>query len=513
MSRLRATGLCTPRRDGTHFAPPNQRAVVIGGGIAGIAAATVLSERGVHVTLLERDAQLGGRAAGFPVTLRTGETVEMERGFHAFFRQYYNLRRLLRRVDPELSMLQSLEDYPILGPHGRLQSFRGLPRQTPLQVFSLVARTPHLRARDLLKVNGRAALEMLTYDAERTYARFDGVSARDYLDSLGFPPTARRMLFDVFSHSFFNPEEEMSAADLLMMFHFYFTGNPDGLVFDVTREPMSAALWRPFQRWLQNRGVNVLVSSPVHAVERRTEGGYRVTHAGGELEAELAVLALDVAGLRALLRDSPDLAALEPAVGTLGVTRPFAVWRLWLDRPMRTERTPFAGTSGVGLLDNISVYDRFQGESARWARAHGGSVVELHAYAVPESLHETDLKRDLLNGLHTFYPEARTSKILDDHFLLRRDCPGFPVGGHASRPGVATIWSDLALAGDGITVPLPCALMERAAVSGLLAASTVLAPLGVRSEPIRAVPMRGLLAPRFGAQPSSPTRRLNDART
>ena len=46
----------------------------------------------------------------------------MERGFHAFFRQYYNLRALLRRVDPELSMLAPLDDYPILGPDGMVQS-------------------------------------------------------------------------------------------------------------------------------------------------------------------------------------------------------------------------------------------------------------------------------------------------------------------------------------------------------------------------------------------------------
>ena len=46
---------------------------------------------------------------------------------------------------------------------------------------------------------------------------------------------ARRMMFDVFSHSFFNPEEHMSAADLLMMFHFYFSGNPEGLIFDVSK--------------------------------------------------------------------------------------------------------------------------------------------------------------------------------------------------------------------------------------------------------------------------------------
>ena len=56
---------------------------------------------------------------------------------------------------------------------------------------------------------------MLRYRPDRTYARFDGRTAREYLDSLNFPPAARRMLFDVFSHSFFNPEEEMSAADLL----------------------------------------------------------------------------------------------------------------------------------------------------------------------------------------------------------------------------------------------------------------------------------------------------------
>ena len=50
----------------------------------------------------------------------------MERGFHAFFRQYYNLRELLRRVDPELRRLVRLNDYPVLGPGGEVQSFAEL---------------------------------------------------------------------------------------------------------------------------------------------------------------------------------------------------------------------------------------------------------------------------------------------------------------------------------------------------------------------------------------------------
>ena len=176
------------------------------------------------------------------------------------------------------------------------------------------------------------------------------------------------------------------------------------------------------------------------------------------------------------------------------MTRPFAVWRLWLDRPVAAERAAFAGTTGVGLLDNISVYDRFQDESAAWARAHGGSVIELHAYAVPPDTDAASIKMDLLAGLHALYPETRAARAFDERFLLRQDCPAFPPGTHGLRPGVSTPMPDLALAGDFLSVPLPCALMERAAVSGIVAANTLLAPLGVAAEPVRSVPRRGLLA-------------------
>ena len=70
-----------------------------GGGIAGLAAATGLAERGVRVTLVEREPYLGGRAGGW-TEASPARGLAMSRGFHAFFRQYYNLRALLRRADP-----------------------------------------------------------------------------------------------------------------------------------------------------------------------------------------------------------------------------------------------------------------------------------------------------------------------------------------------------------------------------------------------------------------------------
>ena len=496
MSRIHPETLLCPNPTGRYTVPRSLRALVVGGGIAGAAAATILAERGAAVTLLEAEPTLGGRAGGFEHRLVSGETVHMERGFHAFFRQYYTLRALLSRFDPQLGLLRELPDYPVLGPNGMVQNFRGLPKRAPFHAMALALRTPYLRLADFPQIDVRSALQLLAFDGEHTYARFDRQSAREFLDALGLPEVARRMLFDVFAHSFFNPEQELSAGELLAAFHSYFMGNPEGLIFDVAREPLGVSLWGPYARWLAEQGVQLQTATRARRVLRGADGGWVVEHDGGAVEGELLVIALDVRGLRELVACSPDLAPLASASAELTQTRPFAVWRLWLDRPVRADRAEFAATTGCGLLDNISLYDRFQGESAAWARAHGGAVVELHAYALMGERDPERIRAELLAGLHALYPETRAARVLDECFLVRDDCPAFLPGSHARRPGVATALPDVALAGDGIRVPVPCALMERAAVSGELAANTLLAPFGVRSEPIRSVPTQGLLAPR-----------------
>ncbi len=491
-------------------APAGARAIVVGGGLAGIAAATILAERGVAVTVLEREAYLGGRAGAWTERLGDGDSFEMERGFHAFFRQYYNLRRLLERIDPGLRHLTPLEDYPLLGPGGAAESFSGLPRRSPFNVIELVRRTPRLSLRDLTRVNARAALEMLRYDPERTYRDHDHGTAKDYLDSLRFPPDARQMLFEVFAHSFFNPEERMSAGDLLMMFHFYFLGNPEGLIFDVLDEPFSFSLWSPLRRYLEQRGVTLATGSPVERVARR-DGRFEVAVAGEAKprSADVVVLAVDVPALQAIVAASPDLdePGFRAGVDSLDVTSPFAVWRLWLDRPPRRDRQPFAGTAGIGIIDNISIYELFEGESRRRAMRTGDSIVELHAYAVPPEMSEAAIKDDLLQGLYAAYPELRDAVVRDERYLLRRDCPAFAPGSHAARPTVATAIDGLALAGDFVKTPFPSALMERATATGFMAANLLGARWQLRPEPIFSVAPRGMLAGPAGGLPGWSRRR------
>ncbi|MGX1274131.1 FAD-dependent oxidoreductase [Streptomyces phaeoluteigriseus] len=466
---------------------------VVGGGIAGLAAATALAERGVHVTLHEREPVLGGRLAGWPTGLADGSTVTMSRGFHAFFRQYYNLRGLLRRTDPGLRRLKGLPDYPLRHSGGVQDGFRRVPRTPPWSALGFVALSPTFGLRDLVRMNPVAALPLLDVRVPDVYERLDDVSAHEFLRSVRFPEAAHHLAFEVFSRSFFADPRALSAAEMVLMFHIYFLGSAEGLLFDVPDEPFPAALWDPLAGYLHGHGAELWTGTSVEAVEPTRDGGFLVAAGGEERRYDTVVLALDTAGLRSLVAGSPRLAdaGWRERVAGLRTAPPFLVSRLWLDRPVAADRPGFLGTSGYGTLDNVSVLDRWEGEAARWAARTGGSVVELHAYALPEGSAREAEQRRLVAQLHRVYPETRAATVVDARHEWRADCPLFPVGGYGDRPTVRTTDPGLVVAGDLVRTDLPVALMERAATSGFLAANALLERWGVLGQTLWTVPDRG----------------------
>ena len=462
------------------------RVAIAGGGIAGLTAATALAERGAEVELFEREPYWGGRVGGWTTTLDDGSTVGMSRGFHAFFRQYYNLRSLLRRAGTELV---GVPDYPLVDERGRTDTFRRIPRTPPWNALGFALRSPTFTLTDLVRVDARAALDLVNVSVPGTYERLDGEDAQSFLARIRFPEAARHLAFDVFSRSFFAEPGRLSAAELAVMFHLYFLGSAEGLLFDVPREPFHT-LWAPLVAYLEKLGVATHPGTPVAAVERRGSG-FAVHAADGVHEADAVVLALDLPGLRDLVTASAGLGPGDwrEQIAEQRTAPPFLVRRLWLDRPVAAERHAFLATGGLPPLDNISVLDRYDSDAGAWARRTGGSVVELHAYAATG---ENTAGR-VLARLHEIYPETRDAKALGDRVEWRADCPLFAPGTYFRRPAVATPVPGLALAGDGIRVDLPVALMERAATTGWLAANHLLAEQGLAGHPLTTVPIRGRL--------------------
>ncbi|WP_018655945.1 FAD-dependent oxidoreductase [Actinomadura flavalba] len=469
------------------------RVAVVGGGIAGLAAATALAERGVEVVVLEREDGLGGRLRGWETTLADGSSVTMSRGFHAFFRQYYNLRALLRRGDPELSMLTPLTDYPLVDAGGRSDTFTGLPATPPWNAFALALRSPSFPLREVAGVNVPAALQLLDVDVPGVYERLDAVDAVTFLDVLRFPAGARHLAFEVFSRSFFADPRRLSAAELAVMFHLYFLGSGEGLLFDVPRRPFPAALWNPLAAHLAGRGAEIRTGAPVASVGAGTRRAHAVRAGNVEEEYDAVVLATDPGALRGLSEASPELGAPEwrKLVADVPSAPPFLVSRLWLDRPVAASRPGFLGTGGFPTLDNISVLERYEDESRAWASRTGGSVVELHAYALPEDADVGAESARLVEQLHTVYPETRNAAIVDERHELRADCPLFPPGGYARRVPVTGASPWVVVAGDHVRADLPVALMERAATTGFLAANDLLSRWGLPGHTLWTVPAEG----------------------
>lgn len=473
------------------------RVAVVGGGIAGLAAACGLAEREVDVVVFEREPGLGGRLRGWDTTLADGSTVTMSRGFHAFFRQYYNLRGLLRRTDPDLEGLVPLADYPLVHGSGARDRFSGLPSTPPWNAFALAATSPSFPFAELAGVNVPAVLQLLDVDVPGVHERLGHRSARELLEVTRFPATARHLAFEVFSRSFFAAPEQLSAAEMAVMFHVYFLGSTEGLVFDVPRSPFPQALWNPLEGYLRGAGVEFRTGVAVgritpgdrlrHAVNWTDAGSAR----SGEFDA--VVLAADPRGLRGLVARSPELgsAGWRDRVSRIASAPPFLVSRYWLDLPVRPHRQAFLGTAGYPTLDNISVLERYEDQAREWSEHTGGSVVELHAYALPEGCDAGAEQKSLWEQAASVYPELAAARRVDARHELRADCALFPPGGHTDRCAVTTPDPSVVVAGDHVRVDLPVALMEGAATSGLSAANALLSRWGRTGHTLWTVPRRG----------------------
>jgi carotenoid phi-ring synthase / carotenoid chi-ring synthase len=471
-------------------------ATVVGGGIAGISAAVVLAERGVKVTVLEAAGHLGGRLGAWRERLPCGREQYVEHGFHAFFRHYYTWRSVLRRVDPQLSFLRAVPSYPVISATYPPEDLSGLPAAPPLNLLALALRSKSLTRRDLTRANPDAGRALLAYDRATTTAEYDDTDAATFLDSLGMSERTRSMLFEAFARSFFCNQGELSAAELVAMFHYYFLGNPEGIGFDVTDTDYATAIWNALRKFLVGHGAEVRTGTRVTAVEPEGQD-WRIGTDTGELRSRHVVLALDPGALRTLLKASPATAAAAPVLArrceSLTVAPPFAVSRLWLDRNVAPQRASFSAVTGQPNLDSVAVYSRLEEPSALWARETGGSVIELHSYSC--GLDNADVAaKAMREELAALWPETADAAVVHRHDRMEATAPAFPPGSAGTRPAVRTDARGLRIAGDFVELPYLSGLMERSAMSGVLAANDILAELGVSAEPVLGVPQRGLLA-------------------
>lgn len=475
-------------------APP--RVAVIGAGLAGMGAAMRLGQRGVAVTLFERNHHLGGKLGAWTDRASDGSEVRVEHGFHAFFRHYYNLDAFLRELGLH-ERLRSIGAYVIVDRNGRRISFQGVDTTPGLNLLSLARHGLYDLREVALGPAGRKMDAFLRYDPERTFARFDHVSFARFAREAELPPSLM-LVFNTFARAFFADADRISMAELVKSFHFYYLSHDHGLEYDYLAGRYHDDLLEPLREQLLAQGVRVRSGEPVERIEG--EPGAVMVH--GE-RFDHVVLAADVPGTRAIVRASPlsrRHPELRDAVAGLRAGQRYAVLRAWIEAPVPDHDLPvFVITERERVLDAVTLLHRIDDDARAWAQRHRGCVLELHCYAVPNDVPEgeegcAEIVRGMISEASALFPALARARVVRHHLQVKADFASFHVGMHASRPGVRSPVPGIWFAGDWVRLPFPAMLMEAAYSSGLLVANAILEQAGLRGFPVYGVPPRGLLA-------------------
>ncbi|MBO0828239.1 MAG: FAD-dependent oxidoreductase [Streptosporangiales bacterium] len=430
------------------------RVVVVGGGLAGIAAAVRLADTGAVVTLVEARARLGGATYSFP-----REGLSYDTGQHVFLRCYDDYRSLLRRLGTETATtIQPRLTMPVLTPGGHRHALRrsGLP--APLHLAGTVLGYGALSRRERLHaVRAATALRGVDPDDPAT----DAQSFGSWLERHGQSRAAIDRLWGLIAIAALNVHpHDASLALAARVFRTGLLERNDAGDLGIPQAPLGTLHGDAALRVLGDLGADVRLRERVTDI-RPGGSGYEVATGDGELSADAVVLAVPHGRAAQLV---PPEAADTSAWHQLGASPIVNVHVRYARRV--TDLEFFAA------LDSPLqwVFDR----TATSGLHHGQYLaVSLSAADAYLSRPARDVAAEVVDALATLLPDATPDTVRRVYVTREPRATFRPAPGTAAlRPSPRTRLPGLALAGAWTDTGLPDT-MEGAVRSGYRAADVV----------------------------------------
>ncbi|GEL21929.1 phytoene dehydrogenase [Pseudonocardia sulfidoxydans NBRC 16205] len=461
------------------------RVGVVGGGLAGVAAALRCADAGARVTLWESRARLGGVAGSF----RRGE-LDVDTGQHVVLRCCTSYLAFLDRLGVRDDVtLQNRLDIPVLSPGARPARLRrnGLP--APLHLGAALLRYAPLALTDRLRVL-RAALALGRVDP--TSAATDARSFADWLAAHGQSPRAVEALWDLVGIATLNARAA-DASLALAATVFQLGLLTDAAAGDVgwARVPLGRLHDDAARAALTAAGVEVRTSAKVRSLTAGPDG-WRVavtprhdTHTRTHTQAGPG--GSGSAGEEEFVVDR-IVSAVPPTVATRllpeGAVDLPAGWAERLgsspivDVHVVYDRTVLHHDFAAAVDSPVQwVFDRTASSGTSDVHPPGAQYVAVSMSAADDlvGMSLAALRELMLPALAAVLPGAASARVLD-FFVTREPHATFRAapGQAASRPGPVTGLPGLTLAGAWTATGWP-ATMEGAVRSGEAAAAAALA--------------------------------------
>jgi squalene-associated FAD-dependent desaturase len=437
----------------------DERVLIIGGGLAGLAAATALAPRGFRVTLLEARGRLGGRAGSFQ-DVASGRLVDACQ--HVSMGCCTNLAHFCRTLGID-HFLRPQPCLYFLTPERRLSRFRADPWPAPLHLLRSFATAHYLSAGEKVRIAyGLLCLKRVAADADSPF-----------LDWLHNHYQTRRTIDRfwglVLTSALNETPDRIGLRYARKVFVEAFLGHPRGFEVELPSVPLGRLYGPELEAWLASRRVEVRLHQGAKGFE--VVGG-RVAglalRQGEPLRADWYVSAVPFDRLLDLL--PAEMVERESYFGDLRKleSSPITSVHVWFDRPVL--RLPHAV-----LVDCVGQWVFNRGETA--PGEHYVQVVVSAARQFRGLGHE-EVQNRILAELGELFPAARTAevkraRVVTEHAATFSAVPGVD----RWRPAQASPLENLFVAGDWTATGWP-ATMEGAVRSGYLAAEALLKRVG-----------------------------------
>jgi squalene-associated FAD-dependent desaturase len=446
-----------------------RRVAVIGGGLAGIAAALDCARAGASVTLLESRGRLGGAAYSF-----TREGIPADNGQHVFLRCCTAYLELLSELDAsEMVTLQPRLEIPVLAPGGGRATLRRSALPAPLHLTGALAHYGFLSPTQRLSVaRAMAALRRIDYEDPAA----DGRSFGDWLREHRQDDAAIDAVWGLIVRPTLNLDpREASLAQAAHVFQVGLLRDRAAGDIGYARAPLSEIHDVAARRTLARAGVEVRLRHGATTIVAGDDGFQIEISGAPTLSADVVVVAVPPDRAARLL---PSGAGVDRgSLARLGRS-PIVNVHVVYDR--RVMELPFA--AGVGTPVQF-VFDRTETSGIGT-----GQYLVVSLSAADAELERTveELRARYLPALAELFPAASEAGV-EAFFVTREHSATFRAapGSRALRPPAQTPLAGLVLAGSWTDTGWP-ATMEGAVRSGKTAAQAAMAaPLrsASREEP------------------------------
>ncbi len=467
MTRGEPRSLAPPAAAPSGGCPPQGDAIVIGGGLAGVAAALHMADQGPRVTLLEATRRLGGRATSH-LDPDTGE--EIDNCQHVTMGACTAYAALLSRLGMS-DAIEWTDAQTWIEPGGRTSTIAPAALPPPLHYAPSFA-----AARFLSPLDKAAIAASLPAIAVARRAEWASRTFLEFLGHIAQPESTIRRFWSPVVVSACNLDvDRVSASPALMVFQNALLAGPHAARIGVPRVPL-ARLYSNVEATLNAAGGGIEFAQRVSLVEPIPTDGFdasdpratvvRVTTGTGPDAAtriaQFVVLAVPPSRVLALL--PPCLHHHVPALADVRHS-PILGIHLRFDRPILS--APHAV-----LLDRPTQW-LFRKDPAG-TRVHAVlSAAPINLVNAPES----DIVAQVVADIAACIPPAADARLLWSRVIKSRHAtfaatPGFETG--RPPPGPIHPGCPIALAGDYTQTGWP-ATMESAVRSGILAVDSLLA--------------------------------------